>query len=228
VTIIEPESVFISHEAAGAPSVVIYGTEGPVIIDDNVSVEPYTFIQGPVYIGPSSRLTGGRIRGGCSFGPMCRIGGEIEESIMLGYCNKYHEGFLGHSYLGEWINLGAMTTNSDLKNNYAQIKVAVGGEVVDTGRIKAGCFIGDHSKTGIGTMLNTGICIGFSCNLYGSGLYAESRIKSFSWGMPGNFTEYRLDKAIQTARAVMSRRGVEFSTSHESLFSDVERIESGS
>ena len=225
-TIIEPESVYISRSAAVGSSVVIDATEGPVIIDDNVSVEPLTFIQGPVYIGPNSRLTGGRIRGGCSFGPMCRVGGEIEESILLGYCNKYHEGFLGHSYLGEWVNLGAMTTNSDLKNNYAQIKVAVGSEVVDTGRIKVGCFIGDHSKTGIGSMLNTGICIGFSCNLYGSGLFADRRIKSFSWGMPGSLTEYRLDKAIRTARVVMSRRGVDFSASHESLFSDIARIDS--
>lgn len=227
VTIMEPESVSISHSAVVGSSVVIDATEGPVIIDDNVSVEPFTFIQGPVYIGPNSRLAGGRIRGGCSFGPMCRVGGEIEESIMLGYCNKYHEGFLGHSYLGEWVNLGAMTTNSDLKNNYAQIKVAVGGEVVDTGRIKVGSFIGDHTKTGIGSMLNTGICIGFCCNLYGSGLYADRRIESFSWGMPENLTEYRLDKAIQTARVVMSRRGVEFSALHENLFSDIARIDSG-
>ena len=228
VIIIEPESVYISRSAVVGSSVVIDATDGPVIIDDNVSVEPFTFIQGPVYIGPNSRLTGGRIRGGCSFGPMCRVGGEIEESIMLGYCNKYHEGFLGHSYLGEWVNLGAMTTNSDLKNNYAQIKVAVGSQVLDTGRIKVGCFIGDHTKTGIGSMLNTGICIGFSCNLHGSGLYADRRVKSFSWGIPENLTEYRLDKAIQTARVVMSRRGVEFSASHESLFSEIERIESGS
>ncbi len=120
-----------------------------------------------------------------------------------------------------------MTTNSDLKNNYAQIKVAVGSETVETGRIKVGCFIGDHTKTGIGTMLNTGICIGFSCNLYGSGIFAERRIKSFSWGTPGELTRYRPDKAIQTARAAMSRRGVEFKDVHGDLFSDIQQIESG-
>ena len=227
VTIIEPASVYISHNAVVAPSVVIDATAGPVIIGDNVSVEPYTYIQGPVYVGPDCRLTGGRIREGCSFGPVCRVGGEIEESILLGYCNKYHEGFLGHAYLGEWVNLGAMTTNSDLRNNYAQIKVAVGSVVVDTGRIKVGSFIGDHTKTGIGAMLNTGICIGFSCNLYGSGLFADRRIRSFSWGKPGNLTEYRLDKAIQTAGAVMSRRGVEFTAIHGNLFSDIQEIDSG-
>ena len=227
VTIIEQESVYISDKAVAAPSVVIDASEGPVVIDDNVSVEPYTYIQGPVYVGPDCRLTGGRIRGGCSFGPMCRVGGEIEKSIMLGYCNKYHEGFLGHAYLGEWVNLGAMTTNSDLKNNYGQIKVTVGSETVETGRIKVGCFIGDHTKTGIGTMLNTGICIGFSCNLYGSGIFAERRIKSFSWGTPGDLTRYRPDKAIQTARAVMSRRGVEFTEVHGNLFSDIQQIDSG-
>ena len=227
VTVIEPLNAYISHNAIIAPSVVIDATEGPVIIDDNVSVEPYTYIQGPVYVGPDCRLTGGRIRGGCSFGSMCRVGGEVEQSIMLGYCNKYHEGFLGHAYLGEWVNLGAMTTNSDLKNNYAQIKAAVGSEIVDTGLIKVGSFIGDHTKTGIGTMLNTGICIGFSCNLYGSGLFADRRIRSFSWGIPGNLTEYRLDKAIQTAGTAMSRRGAEFTEAHKSLFSDIRKIETG-
>jgi len=145
---------------------------------------------------------------------------------MLGYCNKYHEGFLGHAFLGEWVNLGAMTTNSDLKNNYAQITVAIGSKVVKTGRIKVGSFIGDHTKTGIGTMLNTGICIGFSCNLYGSGLFTEKRIGSFSWGTPGNLVDYRLEKAIRTARASMSRRGVEFVTIHEKLFSDILQIDS--
>ena len=227
VTIIKPESAYISPSAVVSSSVVIDATEGPVIIDDDVSVEPFTFIQGPVYVGPGCLLTGGRIRGGCSLGPMCRVGGEIEESIMLGYCNKYHDGFLGHAYLGEWVNLGAMTTNSDLKNNYAQIKVAVGNELVDTGRIKVGCFIGDHTKTGIGTMLNTGICIGFSCNLYGSGIFAERRIKSFSWGASGDLTEYLLDKAIRTAGAAMSRREVEFTEVHKNLFSDIQKIDSG-
>jgi UDP-N-acetylglucosamine diphosphorylase/glucosamine-1-phosphate N-acetyltransferase len=226
VTVIEPANVHISESAAIAPSVVIDATEGPVIIENNVSVEPHTYIQGPAYIGPDCRLTGGRIRGGCSFGPMCRVGGEVEETIMLGYCNKYHDGFLGHSYLGEWVNLGAMTTNSDLKNNYGQIKAAVGNEVVNTGLIKVGSFIGDHTKTGIGTMLNTGICIGFSCNLYGSGLFTDKRIRSFSWGTPGNLIDYRLEKAIRTAGASMSRRGVEFAIAHEKLFSGIQQVDS--
>jgi UDP-N-acetylglucosamine diphosphorylase / glucose-1-phosphate thymidylyltransferase / UDP-N-acetylgalactosamine diphosphorylase / glucosamine-1-phosphate N-acetyltransferase / galactosamine-1-phosphate N-acetyltransferase len=143
---------------------------------------------------------------------------------MLGYGNKYHEGFLGHAYLGEWVNLGAMTTNSDLKNNYTEISVMVGEQSVETGRIKVGCFIGDHTKTGIGTLLNTGISIGFSCNLYGGDLFTDKKVKSFSWGTPGELVEYKIEKAIQTASSSMRRRNVEFTTLHERLFSDIAKL----
>ena len=220
-TIINQDDVFIGESVRIAPSVVIVASGGPVIIKDKTILEPFSYIQGPCFIGPDCRVVGGRIRAGSSFGPVCRVGGEVEESIMLGYCNKYHEGFLGHAYLGEWVNLGALTTNSDLKNNYKEISVEMGGESVDTGSIKIGCFIGDHTKTGIGTMLNTGINIGCSCNLYGAGLFAEKRIPSFSWGIPGNLERYRLEKAVETAAISMNRRGVEFSGLHEKLFKDI-------
>ncbi len=114
-----------------------------------------------------------------------------------------------------------MTTNSDLKNNYTEIAVNVNGNPVETGRIKIGCFIGDHTKTGIGTLLNTGISIGFSCNLYGGALFTDKSIMSFSWGTPGNLVEYKLEKALQTAASSMRRRNVEFGPLHERLFSDV-------
>lgn len=227
---IDPKAGVISRNnlavAAGArvgPLSVIDASDGPVIIDRNAIIEPYSYIKGPSYIGPNCRIVSARIREGCSFGPVCRVGGEVEESILMGYCNKYHEGFLGHAYLGEWVNLGAMTTNSDLKNNYAEIKVNIGGKMVDTGQIKVGCFIGDHTKTGIGTLLNTGISIGFSCNLYGGGLFAEKQIKSFSWGTSGNFVEYKAEKAIQTAVASMNRRNIKFLAGHEQLFSEIHK-----
>jgi len=223
--LIKPERIAISENAAVGPSVVIDASAGPVIIERDVIIEPFTYIQGPSYIGPGCRIVGGRIRGGCSIGPVCRVGGEIEETIMLGHCNKYHEGFLGHAYLGEWVNLGASTTNSDLKNNYAGIKVDLQTETVETGHIKIGCFIGDHTKTGIGTMLNTGISVGFSCNLFGSGLFSQKRIPSFSWGTPGEQTRYRLEKAVQTAKASMSRRGEEFSEAHSRLFNGIMDID---
>ncbi len=224
---INPGNIYLGQGGAIAPATVIDASDGPVIIENNVIVEPLSFIQGPVYIGPGCRITGGRIREGSSFGPACRVGGEVEESIMMGYCNKYHEGFLGHAYLGEWVNLGALTTNSDLKNNYAVIKVDIGGSLVDTGEIKIGCFIGDHTKTGIGTMLNTGISIGFSSNIYGAGLFIDKRIRPFSWGTPGNMVEYRLDKAVETAGKSMSRRGIEFSAIHKKLFAEIMKLNSG-
>jgi UDP-N-acetylglucosamine diphosphorylase/glucosamine-1-phosphate N-acetyltransferase len=216
--------VYIHKSVEIAPSVVIDASGGPVIIEERTRIEPFSFIEGPCYIGPDCRIVGGRIRSGTSLGPICRVGGEVEESILLGFCNKYHEGFLGHAYLGEWVNLGALTTNSDLKNNYKEITVELGGRNIDTGSIKIGSFIGDHTKTGIGTMLNTGINIGFSCNLYGAGLFAQKSINSFSWGEPGNLQDYRLDKAIETAEISMGRRDIAFSQTHRKLFEDIHKL----
>jgi UDP-N-acetylglucosamine diphosphorylase/glucosamine-1-phosphate N-acetyltransferase len=222
-SIIKKSSVVIMPGAKIGPQVTIDASEGPVIVDTEVAIEPLTYIKGPAYIGRGSRLVGAKIREGCSFGPICRIGGEVEETIMLGYDNKYHDGFLGHAFLGEWVNLGAMTTNSDLKNNYGEISVVVDDRPVRTGKIKVGCFIGDHTKTGIGTLLNTGISIGFSCNLYGGSLFTDKSIKSFSWGTPGNLMSYKLEKAMQTAASSMNRREIEFTGSHENLFREIHR-----
>jgi UDP-N-acetylglucosamine diphosphorylase / glucose-1-phosphate thymidylyltransferase / UDP-N-acetylgalactosamine diphosphorylase / glucosamine-1-phosphate N-acetyltransferase / galactosamine-1-phosphate N-acetyltransferase len=220
-TLIKKSAIAILSGANIGPQVTIDASDGPVIIDKGVVVEPLTYIKGPAYIGKNCRIVGGKIREGCSFGPVCRVGGEVEETIMLGYSNKYHEGFLGHAYIGEWVNLGAMTTNSDLKNNYTKIEVMVNDESTETGRIKVGCFIGDHTKTGIGTLLNTGISIGFSCNLYGGALFTDKAMKSFSWGTPGNIIEYRPDKAMQTAANSMARRDIKFGPLHERLFTEI-------
>jgi UDP-N-acetylglucosamine diphosphorylase/glucosamine-1-phosphate N-acetyltransferase len=225
ISLINPGELFVHESADIQPSVVIDASLGPVIVEENTKVEPFSYIQGPCYIGPDCRIVGGRIRSGSSFGPVCRVGGEVEESIMLGYCNKYHEGFLGHAYLGEWVNLGALTTNSDLKNNYKPISVEIAGKTVDSGSIKIGCFIGDHTKTGIGTMLNTGINIGFSCNLYGAGLFADKSIPSFSWGSPGNLQKYKLEKSIETAEISMARRNVKMLPAHKRLIEDIFNLE---
>jgi UDP-N-acetylglucosamine diphosphorylase/glucosamine-1-phosphate N-acetyltransferase len=224
ISVIGQANIYIHESVEIAPSVVIDASSGPVIIEEKTRIEPFSFIQGPCYIGPDCRIVGGRIRSGTSLGPVCRVGGEVEESIMLGYCNKYHEGFLGHACLGEWVNLGALTTNSDLKNNYKEITVEIGGENVKTGSIKIGSFIGDHTKTGIGTMLNTGINIGFSCNLYGAGLFPQKSIKSFSWGRPEELQNYQLEKAIETAEISMSRRGIAFTPIHKKLFEDIHKL----
>src|SRR5262249_705025 len=131
------------------------------------------------YVGPRTHILGAKIRKGTTLGPNCRIGGEVEASIIQGNTNKYHDGFLGHSYVGEWVNLGAGTQTSDLRNDYADVHVTVAGERVATGLNKVGCFIGDHTKTGLGVLLNTGTTVGVFCNLLPAGRLLPKCIPSF-------------------------------------------------
>jgi UDP-N-acetylglucosamine diphosphorylase/glucosamine-1-phosphate N-acetyltransferase len=215
------KGVFIHKTAQVAKGAYLDDALGPIVIDENVVVEPRSVVQGPSYIGKGSRVMGGLVREGCSLGPVCKVGGELEESIILGYSNKCHEGFIGHAYLGEWVNLGAMTTNSDLKNIYSPVKVTLNGTEIDTKSLKVGSFIGDHTKTGIGTLFNTGMVIGFCCNLYGGTLFLNKEISSFSWGTPDNLVDFKLDKAMQIAESAMSRRGLEFGAIHKQIFARI-------
>lgn len=215
------DNVYI-HETAEVPDgVFVDASAGPVIIDENAVIEPRTLIQGPVYIGKNSHALAGMIREGTSLGPTCKAGGELEETIIMGYSNKAHEGFIGHAYIGEWVNLGALTTNSDLKNNYSEIKVQLNNKLIPTGSIKVGCFFGDHTKTGIGTLLNTGIAIGFCSNIYGGALFTDKEINHFRWGTPGNLIDFKLEKAIEIAKIAMARRDVEFTSAYEKLFKHI-------
>jgi len=201
--------------------VVLDARGGPIFVGDNVTIQPQTRVEGPCFLGEGSILVGGKIRERTSIGPVCRIGGEVEQSIFLGYSNKYHEGFLGHSYVGEWVNLGALTTNSDLKNNYSPVKVIVGGELVESGLTKVGSFLGDHVKTGIGTLLGTGMVVGFATNIFGGGMIKEKSIPSFFWGDTDHLEECELDKAINTAQIVMKRRNIKFSQEEKELFKKI-------
>ena len=201
------ELCYIAPGAEIHPMVVIDTKGGPVTIDENAVVFPHTRIEGPSYIGPETQIVGGKIREGCSFGPVCRVGGEVEESIIHGYSNKYHDGFLGHAYVGEWVNLGALTTNSDLKNDYGSVEVKIGGTTYDTGSTKVGSFIGDHTKTSIGTLLNTGSYIGVMCLLMSSGSPLPKFIPSFSWFLNGRFSRGAgFKNLMKTAHAATSRR----------------------
>ncbi|UCD93399.1 MAG: hypothetical protein JSU69_06385 [Candidatus Zixiibacteriota bacterium] len=204
------ENIYIAPDAQLLPGVVVDATAGPVFVGSQVKVEPYSYLVGPLYIGRETHVVGGKIAC-CSIGPNCRVGGELEETIIQGHTNKYHAGFIGHSYLGEWINLGAMTTNSDLKNNYAGVKSSVNGELIDTGHLKVGSFIGDFTRTAIGTLLNTGINIGVSCNIISNVLVTEAEIPSFTWYSPKHKMAYNLTKAVATIERSMSRRKVELS-----------------
>ncbi len=187
------------------PGAVLDASKGPICIADYCRIEPHAAIYGPTYVGPNSVIAAGKITAS-SIGHTCRVGGEVEESVFHSYVNKYHSGFIGHSYVGPWVNFGAMTTNSDLKNNYSTIRSSVGGELIDTGSIKVGSFIGDHTKFGIGTLLNTGINIGVSTNLFGGSLIVDKEVPSFSWGNSGRYERYDIEKAIDTARKSTARR----------------------
>ena len=193
------------------PGAVISTETGPVMIERGAEVRPGSFIEGPCWVGPGTVIDGAKVRPGCSFGPFCRIGGEVEQSVFQGFSNKHHDGFIGHSFVGEWANLGALTTNSDLKNGYYPVKVTIRGKRVNTGLLKVGCFIGDHAKTAIGTLLNTGAVVGASANWFESGL-SPKEIPAFAWGEKARWP---VEDAVECARKVMARRGVEMSGEYE-------------
>ncbi len=215
--IYNPEQVWIGENARIDDLVVIDARGGAVIIESGAYIQAGTIIVGPAYIGRNTHIYGGKIRGGCSFGPYCRIGGEVESSVFLGYSNKYHDGFIGHSYIGEWVNLGALTTTSDLKHTYTPVRLTFNGkDQIQTELIKLGSFIGDHTKLGIGTLLNAGTVIGISTSFFGGGL-APKFIPSFIWGSNKEMVEYELEKALETAKTVYSRRGLELSFVEETM-----------
>ena len=200
--------VFVGKGAVVHPMVVIDAEHGPVYLDEGVQVHPFTRIEGPCYVGAKSILLGCKCREGNSIGPMCRMGGEVEESIVQGYSNKYHDGFLGHAYVGEWVNLGALTTNSDLKNDYSEVAVVMDGRnPIKTGSTKVGSIIGDHTKTSIATLFNTGAYVGAMCLIMATGKPLSKFIPSFAWLLDGIVTKgFGKGELYKTARIAMSRR----------------------
>jgi UDP-N-acetylglucosamine diphosphorylase/glucosamine-1-phosphate N-acetyltransferase len=188
------------------PGCALDTSAGPIWLAPDVLVRAFTRLAGPAYIGPSSQLLGGSIDA-VSVGPVCRIRGEISTSVCLGYTNKQHDGHIGHAYLGRWVNLGAGTNNSDLKNNYGTIRIWTPDGERDTGEIKMGSLLGDHVKTGIGLLFNTGTVVGAGSNLYGAAMPPKF-VPPFSWGTGAELVEYRLDKFLEVAERAMGRRGV--------------------
>ncbi|OGB89815.1 hypothetical protein A2625_05125 [candidate division WOR-1 bacterium RIFCSPHIGHO2_01_FULL_53_15] len=187
-------------------SAVIYAPEN-VLIEEGAQVEACAALDarsGPIYIGKNTVIRPqSYLRGPLSIGHECRIGGEVTHTIFHGYSNKAHYGFIGHSYIGEWVNLGAGTTNSNLKNTYGTVKVWVNGKEVDSGQQFLGCFIGDHAKTGIGTLINTGAVIGFGANVLG-GSVTPKYVPDFQWS---ESEKYRLEAFLKSAKIMMDRRG---------------------
>ena len=227
-TVIHNQNVFIDKTAKIMPQVVVDGSNGPVFIDRDVVIQPHVYIQGPVYIGPSVLIkAGAQIYSGSSIAEGCKIGGEVNNSIILPWSNKAHGGYLGSSYVGSWVNIGAGTNNSDLKNNYSVVKVTVNGEVIDTGLQFMGLIMGDYSKCGINTTFNTGTSIGINCNLYGSAIH-NKHIPSFTWGsVADGYTTYKLDKALAVNKTVMSRRKQSLFEYDEELLRNVFQLTTG-
>ena len=199
--------VSLGSGAKVEPGVVFDTRHGPIRLAENTRVEGPARLTGPLFIGPESVIYGGSV-GTSSIGPVCRLDGEVSDSVFIGFSNKSHSGYIGHSLVGRWVNLGAYTTNSDLKNNYGPVRVWTPEGYIDTGQIKVGCFLGDHVKTGIGMTLNTGTVVGAGSNLLGNAM-PSSKVPAFSWGSGDHLARHRLPEFLATAKQVMARRKIE-------------------
>jgi UDP-N-acetylglucosamine diphosphorylase/glucosamine-1-phosphate N-acetyltransferase len=211
VNVIAPENIFI-EEGAKLEFVTLNASTGPIYIGKDSEIMEGSVIRGPFALCENATVKmAAKVYGATTVGPYSRIGGEVNNSVLFGYSNKGHDGFLGNSVLGEWCNIGADSNNSNLKNNYEEVKLwSYESEgFAKTGLQFCGLMMGDHSKCGINTMFNTGTVIGVSANIFGSG-FPRNFVPSFSWGGASGFTTYITKKAFETARLVMSRRNIEF------------------
>jgi UDP-N-acetylglucosamine diphosphorylase/glucosamine-1-phosphate N-acetyltransferase len=208
VTVLGSHGTFIALDAVVEPHVVIDVTNGPVYVGQRSHVRAFTRLVGPCFIGDDVQVMGGDISV-CSIGGVCKVRGELSNSIFLGHSNKGHDGFVGHSYLGRWVNLGAGTVTSNLKNTYGAVSLWTPGGVRDTGMQFLGTLFGDHVKTGIGLRLTTGTVLGAAANVYGN--MPPKAVAPFAWGDSAPYGVYRADKFLEAAARMMSRRHVELS-----------------
>jgi UDP-N-acetylglucosamine diphosphorylase/glucosamine-1-phosphate N-acetyltransferase len=216
------EAIFI-EDGAVLPLCVLNATNGPIYIGKNTEIMEGSMVRGPFALCEGSTLKmGTKIYGPTTVGPYSKVGGEVNNSVFFGYSNKAHDGFLGNSVIGEWCNLGAGTNNSNLKNNYAEVRLwsYETENFAKTGLQFCGLMMGDHSKCGINTMFNTGTVVGVSANIFGSG-FPRNFIPSFSWGGAKGFSTYRTTKAFEVATEVMKRRDFEFSTQDSAILEHV-------
>lgn len=216
------ENIFL-EEGVRIKSAVLDADRGPIYLGRNSTIEPGAVIRGPFSLGEGSTVnSNGIMRGDISIGPHCKVGGEVSNSIIFGYSNKGHDGFLGNSVLGEMCNIGAGTITSNLKNNYATVKIwdYTNKKFLDTKEQFCGLMMGDHSKSGIGTMFNTGTIVGVACNIFGSG-FPRTFIPSFSWGGAAGFMTHRPNKVKETASIAMARRDLDFNQIEENIINHV-------
>jgi UDP-N-acetylglucosamine diphosphorylase/glucosamine-1-phosphate N-acetyltransferase len=222
VQVINKENIFI-EEGATISFSFLNASKGPIYIGKDAEIMEGCLLRGPLAMCENSVLKmGTKVYGATTLGPFCKVGGEIKNSVLFGYSSKGHEGFLGDSVIGEWCNIGADTNTSNLKNNYAEVKLwnYLMGKFTKTGLQFCGLIMGDHSKCAINTMFNTGTVVGVSTNIFGSG-FPRNFIPSFSWGGAAGFTTYQLNKVIEVARVVMKRRDIFLSEVDENILQHV-------
>ncbi|SEQ52867.1 UDP-N-acetylglucosamine diphosphorylase/glucosamine-1-phosphate N-acetyltransferase [Hyunsoonleella jejuensis] len=220
--VIAPENIFI-EEGASLEFTTLNASSGPIYIGKNSEIMEGSLIRGPLGLCENAHVKmGAKIYGATTIGPNCRVGGEVKNAVLFANSNKGHEGYLGNSVLGEWCNLGADTNNSNLKNNYAEVRLwdYQTESFAKTGLQFCGLMMGDHSKCGINTMFNTGTVVGVSSNIFGSG-FPRNFVPSFSWGGNSGFTTYLTKKAFEVAKVVMSRRNLEFSEQDKAILEHV-------
>ena len=219
---IHEENIFIEQGAMISYS-SLNASKGPIYIGKDSEIMEGSLVRGPFALGENSILKmGTKVYGATTVGPFCKVGGEINNSVLFGYSSKGHEGFLGNSVLGEWCNIGADSNTSNLKNNYAEVKLWNYQEerFTNTGLQFCGLMMGDHSKCGINTMFNTGTVIGVSANVFGSG-FPRNFVSSFSWGGAAGFTTYQIKKVFEVAKVVMERRGIELTETDKKILLNV-------
>jgi len=224
VELINENDIVIGSNVEVRSGTVLDASEGAIVIANNVRIEPNAIICGPCAIGEGSIIRGGaKIGHGTTLGRQCRVGGEVEECIFASYSNKQHEGFMGHSYIGSWVNIGAGTCTSDLKNNYGLVKAWTAGRMRDTGRRFLGATIGNHSKVAINSRLNAGTVVGFSANIVFTG-FPPKLVPSFAWRLEPEIVRWELPSATETAQIMMDRRNVSFTAAHQELFKTIDRF----
>lgn len=223
VTVIGDKNLVFLEEGAKAEACILNTTAGPIYLAKDAEIMEGSVVRGPFALGEHSALKlSTKVYGPTTIGPHCKVGGEVNNSVIFGYTNKAHDGFLGNSVIAEWCNLGADTNNSNLKNNYGNVKLFnyAQSKMVDSGLQFCGLIMGDHSKSGINTMFNTGTVVGVAANIYGGG-FPDTHIPSFSWGGSEGFEIYRLEKLFETAEKVFERRSLKFNTTEKEILTSV-------
>lgn len=212
--------IFIGERAVVQPGCVLDASAGPIIIAAGAQVK-FSQIQGPVFIGVNCIVDGARLRPGTSLGPHCKVGGEVSATIFQSRVNKAHEGFVGHTWAGRWVNFGALATTSNLKNTYGKIRYQRDADtLIETGAQFLGSLIGDHTKIGIGQLLSTGSNLGVGCNIFGGGV-APKYIPSFSWGGMEGWQEHELECCLKTVHTTLARRNARLRPSSEDVMRNV-------